>query len=171
MLTLRVAKEIKLTQGQVALVDDEDFERLNAFKWHSQWNPHTQSFYAVRNSPKAGGKQLTVRMHREIMGAKSNKQVDHENHNTLDNRKENLRVCTREQNARNGRSRRNNTSGFKGVSWDKRALKWLAHVGAHGKAKHLGYFANPIEAAVAYDAAAVLVHGEFAMTNAMLGLL
>lgn len=165
-------KEIPLTNGQVALVDDEDYDRINAHKWCAMRIPGTNSYYAARKSAAdENGKQRTIRMHREIMNAKDGEEVDHINHVTLDQRKTNLRLCTRGQNCANRRTRTDNTSGFKGVSHNKRRGKWQAYVIVDRKQKHLGYYATAIEAAIAYDAAAIEYHGEFARTNRMMGLI
>lgn len=163
-------KYIKLTQGQVALVDDDDYDSLNAHKWFAAWSKDVQSFYAMRNSPTANGKRRTIRMHIDIMSAKMGDYVDHINHNTLDNRRENLRVCSGSQNRANRRMQVNNTSGFKGVNWLKERGKWQARSRINGKRRHIGLFATALEAAIAYDRAAKDEFGEFALTNQMLGL-
>lgn len=157
--------QIALTQGQVAIVDDEDFDALNQFGWRAQWDPHTRGFYAVRSVPIGGGKRATVLMHRVITGAAKGTEVDHANQNTLDNRKANLRVCTASENARNRGKTARNTSGYKGVSFDKRTGKWDARIGLNGKRRHLGYFDTALEAAAAYDRAALEMHGTFARHN------
>jgi hypothetical protein len=158
-------KKIQLTQGQFALVDDEDYERLSKVRWHAWWTHHTQSFYARRNSPRVNGKRHLILMHREIMGEPDGVVVDHVNHNTLDNRRENLRACSHSENNHNQRKRCDNSSGFKGVSWNKRQKKWRAYIKINGKQQHLGYYTSEIEAAAAYDAAAAELHGDFALTN------
>jgi len=165
-------KKIPLTQGQVALVDDEDYERLNVHKWRAQWSSRTKSYYALRSSPrKKGEKRTTILMHREVMQAKPGECVDHLYHETCDNQKANLRLCTVNQNGANRGAQTNNTSGFKGVGWHKRDQKWYARISVNGKVKNLGYYSTPEEAAVVYDKAALGYHGEFAVTNKSLGLL
>lgn len=164
-------KTIQLTQGQVAIVDDDDFDMVNAFKWCSLWNPDTRTFYAVRNSPAVNGKRGMIYMHREVTNSKAGEYVDHINHDTLDNRHENLRLCTGGQNQANHRMQVNNTSGFKGVSWYKVLGKWEAKLMVNGKTRHLGYFTTALTAAIAYDRAARDEFGEFALTNQMLGLI
>jgi hypothetical protein len=105
-------------------------------------------------------------MHREIMGAKRGEKVDHKFHDTLDNRKEKLRVCTRQQNNANARRRSDNSSGFKGVSWHKGHKKWQAAVrDGHGNKLHLGYFSTAESAARSYKAEAVRINGEFAVPD------
>lgn len=164
-------KTIKLTQGQIALVDDEDFDRLNGFRWSVTWNKHTKSFNATRSSPRVNGKRHTIRMHREILNAKLGEEVDHINHDTVDNRRENLRLCSTGQNCVNRRRRVDNTSGFKGVSWDNGHGKWRSRLMVNRKPHYLGRFATALEAAIAYDRAARDEFGEFALTNQMLGLI
>jgi|SRR6266850_2799308 len=145
---------IPLTKGQNAIVDAEDFEHINQWNWCAQWCEETQSFYAQRG----GG----VRIHQVILGCKWG---DHKNHDTLDNRRENLRKCTRSQNCRNARIRRDNTSGFKGVGWHERIKKWEARIVVNKKQKYLGVFASKEDAARAYDIAAEVYHREFALKN------
>lgn len=97
-----MAKEIQLTQGKVAIVDDDDFEYLSQWKWQAGRQKNIGSFYAVRTD-KGGGKKNTILMHRVVMKTPSNLQCDHIHHNTLDNRKSELRNCTRSENQRNRR--------------------------------------------------------------------
>lgn len=157
--------EIPLTQGQFALIDDEDFELVSQFKWYAAWNPHTKSFYAQTNTKKKFGKQRTIRMHRLIMGAESGIQVDHANLNTLDNRKStNLRFANRSENSRNRRKRVDNKTGYKGVALDKRCNKWIARIVQDGKRVEIGYYTTPEDAYAAYCEAALKFHGEFART-------
>lgn len=154
--------EIPLTQGQVALIDDEDFEMVSAHKWRASWHPDTKSFYARTTLIKPDGKRTTLQMHRLIMSAQPGEEVDHIHHLTLDNRKSELRLCTKNQNQHNSRKRENNTSGFKGVSWFERDQKWRAKITINCKQKHLGYFTTPEDAYSAYCQAAAELHGSFA---------
>jgi AP2 domain len=109
-------------------------------------------------------------MHRFIMNLDFGhpRQVDHKDREaTLDNRRQNLRV-TLDKNQQNQGKHKNNTSGFKGVCWDKRKAQWRARISAGGKSVLLGLFPTALDAAAAYDAAAKELHGEFAVTNASL---
>jgi len=158
-------KEIKLTKGQVALVDDEDFERVSKYKWYAGWHPRPQSFTARRTN-REDSKRTKIFMHRQIMNAPPGKQVDHRNHDTLDNRKANLRICTSAENNRNQRKQRGcSSSQFKGVSWHKRKRKWVAYICPDDKQQHLGLFTDEIDAALAYNIAAAEMFGEFALLN------
>lgn len=168
-------KQIPLTQGKIALVDDEDYAKvLAAGPWHaSQYR--SGRWYAERKI-RLSGKQTTQRMHRFIMGLEQGDptEVDHvalDAESGLDNRRSNLRIATRSQNNRNIGLLNHNTSGFKGVHWHKRDKKWRASISVGGIKKHLGYHPNPAVAALVYDQAALKHHGEFAVTNSSLGLL
>lgn len=156
-------KEIQLTQGQVALVDDQDFEFLNQWKWHLKKDGDRK--YAVRNLPLLNGKQKRLSMHRLIMCMPDDVVIDHINGNGLDNRKCNLRICTNHDNLKNRRVSSNNTSGFKGVSWHKRDKIWQSRIKVNQKYIHLGCFKDPKEGAVAYNNAATKYFGEFALLN------
>ena len=153
--------EIPLTQGQVALIDDEDYELVSQYKWYAHWNPDTQSFYAVTKIRKPDGTRDMLRMHRLVMNAKKGEYVDHINHDTIDNQKENLRLCSCSENLYNQGCKSSNTSGYKGVNWHKRDKKWQALIRVSGKRIHLGYFATKEEAYEAYCKAALELHGEF----------
>jgi hypothetical protein len=155
---------IPLTKQQFALVDTEDYERLNAFNWHALWNRHTRSFYACRDD-WSSGKRRYVYMHREIMDAQEASQIDHRSRATLDNRKENLRKCTQTLNNANQRRRRNNTSGFRGVCWQKDIGRWRAEIHFNGRKISLGCFGDAESAARAYNVAAKRYFGEFATLN------
>jgi len=158
-------KEIALTQGQVALVDDEDFERVMALApWYALWYPECQLFKAVRNG-KENGKPIIILMHRFVLDAPTGKEVDHRNHNTLDNQRENLRICTRSQNMGNVRKQTDRSSRFKGVSWYKRYQKWHVSICKDYNQQSLGYFTDEENAARAYNKAALEHFGEFAYLN------
>jgi len=155
-------KQIQLTRGKFALVDDEDYDRLVAMgKWH------VCAGYASKAGKKSQGQQgMCIYMHRFIMSAQKGVEIDHINGDRLDNRKCNLRLCSHLENLKNQpTARKNNTSGFKGVCWNKVLNKWQSNIMLNGKSTHLGVFMCKIEAAKAYNAAAVQFHGEFANIN------
>jgi hypothetical protein len=155
-------KKIELTQGEFALVDDEDFEELNKHKWHA----HKEGgiFYAVRRVP-CSSKGSKVRMHRQIMRVSYGIILDHIDGNGLNNQKSNLRICTTSQNQMNSSKRKDNTSGFKGVRWHKKTKKWEARIWVNNKWKYLGHHVTPEVAACAYNEAAKKYYGEFANLN------
>lgn len=160
-----MSKQIPLTQGKIAIVDDEDFKILNQYKWHAQ--KHGRYFIAARRIwDKQKKRYFMICMHREIMNLqyKDGKQVDHINHNGLDNHKRNLRICTGAENCRN-RVKIKGSSIYKGVSWFTRDKKWMACIRLNYKTYYLGYFNSEISAAKAYDNAAKRLFGEFAAPN------
>lgn len=160
-----MAKEIPLTRGLVTIVDDEDYEWLSQWKWFADTHG-----YGIRNSGTRPSRSL-VKMHRELLAAPRGTQVDHINGNRLDNRRENLRLCSNTENQRNlTRLRPGKSSSHKGVSWYKKTQKWRAQITFSQKVILIGYFATELEAARAYDAKAIELFGEFARTNEMLGL-
>lgn len=161
---IRMTKQIPLSQGLFATVDDDDYEYLAQFKWYATRLRNV--CYAVRHSPKVKGKQFPlIKMHRVVANAPDGLSIDHINGDGLDNRKINLRVCTTVENGRNRGKQKDNTSGYKGVTWHKRHKKWYAQIKADGRNHFLGHFYDPIDAALAYDKAARELHGEFAKTN------
>jgi hypothetical protein len=131
-------KKIKLTQGQFALVDDENFELVNKYNWVIKVASKTL-LYAQAN---VEGK--LIKMHKLIL--KTNKIIDHINNNGLDNRKSNLRIVSTKENAINSRKRKTNTSGKTGVYWDKVRNKWSATITVNYKTIHLGRFSSFEEA-------------------------
>lgn len=153
-------KQINLTKGKAALVDDKHFERVNAFKWH-----YSNSGYALRKIYKGtrNGKKLyeNQAMHRLLVDIPDGMQIDHINGDKLDNRQANLRQCTNQQNGCNRGKTAKNTSGFKGVSPCEYG-RWQAGIRVNGKRLHLGHFLKKEDAAEAYKAAAIKLHGEFA---------
>jgi hypothetical protein len=156
-------KEIPLTQGKVALVDNEDFEYLNQWKWF--YCKSRKTGYAKRSNGEKRPNQRQISMHRVIMNVPDDMQVDHIDHDGLNNQRRNLRNCTSTENKQNSQKHINNTSGYIGVFWEKRRKKWCAKIQANNKSVFLGRFLLPEDAALAYDAAAGKYCGEFACTN------
>jgi hypothetical protein len=155
-------KYIKLTQGKQAIVDDDDFRWLNQRNWHA--DKGYSCYYAARGK-RGSRKPYTVLMHRQIMKPPEGMEVDHINHDGLDNRRENLRLCTRSQNRMNSLRPKTNKSGFKGVAWNKRNRKWQVQLYKNRRCVYLGLYFCIIKAAEAYDKAAIKEFGEFARLN------
>ena len=154
-------KEIPLSQGKFAFVNDEDFAELSKFKWCAD-----KDGYAKRNvpHPTIEGRRIRVMMHRQLMGLAYGDGlcVDHIDGNTLNNCRSNLRIATNAQNQRNVGAKCSNKSGYKGVSWSSRDKKWYAHIQYNGERTYLGCFDDPELASLAYQVAASELHGEFA---------
>jgi len=151
-------KQIPLTQGKFALVDDEDFDFLSQWKWtyHCAGYAYRMIWYPEIK------KQKSVLMHRLVTDCPPDMEVDHINHNRLDNTRGNLRVCTRKQNGANLRITSRNKSGFKGVSKNHRTGAWTARIRRNNKSCHIGDFKNIEDAVMAYRLTIALEHGEFA---------
>lgn len=149
--------ELELHGGAVCLVDEADYPMVSAYRWF-----HDTTGYASTHG--MGG---MVRMHRYLMGMKpgDRRHVDHRNLKKLDNRRENLRVATCQQNHMNTPRPSNNTSGFKGVSFVQKKGRWRAYIKKDGCQRWLGFFGTPEEAALAYDAAARVLFGSYARLN------
>lgn len=162
-------KEIPLTKGKVALVDDDDFEWLYQYSWcYSEKVFGCKYGYALRGF-KQNRKTKLVKMHREIMKAPAGIQVDHIDGDKLNNQRSNLRLCTHGENCRNRIS--TGASGFKGVFWFAPDSRWRAMFKMNRKIKLVGYFKDARDAAIAYDEAITKAFGEFARTNKSMGLL
>lgn len=147
-------REIQLTQGKVALVDDVNFDRLASRSWCYD------NGYAWAKIDKK--KQS---MHRFLMDVPKGMDVDHINDNGCDNRRCNLRIVTRSQNMANMHNNRGGTSNFKGVTWHKRDQKWCVGITVNKRKIHIGYFALEKEAALAYDISAIKYFGQYAKVN------
>lgn len=155
-------KEIPLTNGKVALVDSGDYERVVQFKWNARLDKRIGTYYARRHSVQENYKRHTVTMHRFIMGLElgDTRTVDHINHDTLDNRRSNLRIATHAQNCIN---RKNNRvkSGCRGVSFCNRDKAWIASITVNQKRIFLGYTRNFEEAVALRKNAERVYFGEF----------
>lgn len=147
---------IKTKNGDIILIDDEDFDVLSKIKWHL-----TKEGYAVTTLPRRHGHKPLC-LHRVVMTPPDGLVVDHINGNPLDNRKENLRICTRAENNRNQKKSIKNSSGLKGVSWDKHRGKWSSKICVNEKRITLGRFDSKEDAYAAYCEAANKLHQEFA---------
>ena len=155
---------IDLTQNKQAVVDDEDFSMAQAHNWYADKHKNGR-WYAARNK-KIDGKRSKIYMHRFILGIDAgNRDIDHKNRNGLDNRRENLRVCTRSQNNMNGVAATGKSSKYKGVYWSKAAKKWRAYIKIDGKQHSLGCYGDEVAAAGMYNMAAGLFFGEHARYN------
>ncbi len=146
-----------------AMVDDEDFDFLNQWKWHKHDRQRPPS-YATRGF-NDDGKHKFIGMHRAIMAAKKGEIVDHINGDGLDNRRENLRICNAHENMRNRRKYTKSASIFKGVTVRKERGDFRAAIKFNGRKISLGIFLTEVDAAIAYNAGAVKYHGEFASLN------
>jgi hypothetical protein len=152
-------RKIPLTQGKYAIVDPEDYEELAKYKWFAK--RCEGRFYAGRTV-----KKKTVRMHQVIIGDVEGKFIDHINHNGLDNRKANLRFATTQQNSWNKRKQKGNySSQYKGVHWVESENKWRARITCKGRVMFIGYFDDEKAAAMAYDARARELFGDYAAPN------
>lgn len=150
-------KIIYTKKGEEILVDDCDFEELNRFRWSLD-----KDGYAIRDIKLERGKYKRTTMHRFIMNTPTGHDTDHINHNRIDNRKENLRVCTRSENLQNMSIKKSNTSGTTGVYWDIKNNKWRAQIQLLGKLKTFGRYKNLDDAIKARKDAEEKYFGEFA---------
>lgn len=151
-------KVVPLTQSKYALVSEEDYEIVNQYNWSAAIMSNTEEYLA-----KACINGKTIRMHNLIL--KTNKVIDHINNNPLDNRRENLRICSQHQNIMNNRGHKNSTSKYKGVSWQNRSSKWVVQITHNRKVQFSKLFIDEEEAARAYDKKAKELFGEYAHLN------
>jgi hypothetical protein len=143
--------ECHLKNGLNFTIDKDDYDLIKNYSWQTNSENYVQT--TINNK--------SVKLHRFLMNPKENEYVDHINHNTLDNRKENLRVCTNEENCRNKRTYKNNTSGVKGVTWMKKNQVWIARITYNKKRIHLGCFSTLEEAKKSRQEAEIKYFGEF----------
>ena len=154
-------KEIPLTQGKVAVVDDTDYPLLNLFRWHAHKNQNG-NWYACRNI-LLDNKRTIELMHRAILIPLRGMCIDHRDGDGLNNQRHNLRIATKTQNGQNGKPYKNKR--YRGVHWYKARAKFTAQIIVNGKQVHLGYFWEAESAAQAYNVAALKYFGEFARLN------
>ncbi len=161
-VVFRTVKLIQLSQGHETIVDDDDYEELSQFKWYASWNRSDRTWRARRNVKKG----LLELMHRRILGLGNGqidkRQVDHINHNSLDNRRCNLRIASHSENQHNRTVQRNTIGGLKGISKIPNSNRWRAQISVNGINKHLGCFLTKEAAHSAYFKSASKLHGDFA---------
>lgn len=163
-------KKIVLTQGKIALVDDADYDWLNQWKWIASKPARSRTYYVYHSVLIARAKRYTTEwMHRLILGLQmgDKQQCDHIDHNGLNNQRSNLRVCTKTQNMQSSRKRKRRTSKYKGVCWHRHNRKWYSRICVKKKEIHLGFFDSEIDAAAAYNVAALKHFGDFALLNTL----
>lgn len=155
-------KTILLTKGQVAFVDDEDFDAVNVYKWHAV--PKRRRFYAARKFIDQEGRKVTQYLHHFLLPGVA--RVDHRDGNGCNDQKGNLRPATNQQNCQGFRQPKVGASSkFRGVTWHRQRGKWAAQLCCGGKHISLGLFTSEVEAAKAYDKGALKYFGEFACPN------
>jgi hypothetical protein len=150
---------LELNNGIVAIIDDEDGLKISAYTWKAYWFKRSACYYITSHDGRK-----TIYLHRVIMSAQKGQVVDHRNRNTLDNRRDNLRLTIQQNNSFNTIGKGSNT-GFKGVSYSKERRKFFASIMHNRKTIALGRFLTAEEAARAYDTAAIRLFGEFALLN------
>jgi hypothetical protein len=157
---------IQLNNGYQAVVDDADFQWLSAWKWYVKPGKNG-SFYAARKEYDKNDWHIThtINMHRIILNAPLGMQVDHKDGNGLNNQRNNLRLATPSQNGANSRRSKRNTSGYKGVIWNKRNKRWQVRIMVERRMVSVGYFIDIEDAAIAYANAASKYFGEFARVS------
>jgi hypothetical protein len=154
---------VSLTRGYEAVIDACDAELVGQFNWFAKPYPHT--VYVARQSFKKDGPQKTIFLHRLLMGNPNGLEIDHVDGNGLNNVRCNLRASTGSQNNHNKGPLKNNTSGFKGVTWHKKAKRWQAHIKKDRRTIYIGLFDCPRAAADAYAAKAKELYGEWARSS------
>jgi len=155
-------KEISLSQGKIAIIDDEDYLIACQYKWCAVQGKYT--WYAVTRQ-KFDGKYKTLYLHRFLMQPSIEMEIDHKDGDGLNCLRSNMRLCRSLDNNRNRKIQRGNKSGYKGVRWDSRLKKWRSEISVKNKVIHLGVFIQKEDAGLAYNEAAKLHYGEFAKQN------
>jgi hypothetical protein len=150
---------IPLTQGLEAVIDAEDLPMVTGKNWRAARDG--LQVYALTDVRDSSGKKTCISMHRLILRSPAGLGVDHRDGDGLNNRRKNLRPATKAQNGQNRPQNKNNTSGFKGVSWHAQRGRWRAQIMVAGRKKSLGLFDTPEDAHVAYCRASAKFHGAF----------
>lgn len=156
-------KKIELRNGGFTEVSDEDYNKVKLWKWYQQKDK--DGYISVRGTIIQNNQRVKVRLHRWLLNAPYGSHVDHIDHNSLNNCRDNLRLCTPGQNQMNTRKLKKGTSQYKGVIWDKKYHIWKSYIGYHHNRYKLGQFNNEIEAAQTRDCAAILLHKQYAILN------
>jgi len=152
---------IPLTRGHSAIIDAVDVDLVRKINWWASSSKSTSYARGIQQAVPGEGKGEYVYLHRIIISAPDGVHVDHINHDGLDNRRDNLRLCNVSENIMNAQKRSDNKSGFKGVSWEKIGRKWRAQIRSRGKKIHLGSFDSPEDAHQAYSRASQEMHGVY----------
>lgn len=152
---------IELTKGFRATIDADDIPMVSGRNWSALTSKRRNAVYACRVEI-IDRKQTMILLHRLLLSLSGDVQADHRDGDGLNNRRDNLRICTHGTNQLNKAARKDNRSGLKGVSWEKRAGRWKSEISINGRKRWLGYFDSPEAAHDAYCAAASYLHGDFA---------
>lgn len=152
-------KVIPLTQGKEVIVDDEDYEYLNQWKWFFKKG------YPARNITISKNKRKTIFLYNILLNPEPGYIIDHIDGNPLNNLKSNLRLTTKSQNNQNRTKSKFKSSKYKGVSWYKKLNKWRAFISVNYKFKHIGLFESEVDAAKAYNTAALTYFKDYAKLN------
>ncbi len=163
MKLIPLSKQGKNKGKYFAQIDDEDYDFLMQWRWYVKINKGL--FYARRFSYEITNNRIEILMHRIIMNCPVQKLIDHKDRNGLNNQKSNLRICTQSQNTMNATVRKNKTSKYKGVYWNRKNKRWTVNININKKRKHVGVFLKENDAGLAYNEAAKKYFGEFANPN------
>lgn len=154
-------KLLPLTKGFSVMVDDEDYDFLNQWKWTYQ------SGYACRNATNPDKTRKPIKMHRLLMNPPDTMEVDHIDGNGINNQKSNLRICSHAENCKNQKVRYSTKTGFKGVDFHTKSNKYRVRITRHYKVHHVGFFSDLQAAVKAYNEASVWLHRDFARPNSL----
>jgi hypothetical protein len=163
-----MTKTIPLTRGKFAVVDDEDFDELSRYNWHCVTSKKSQTIYAARTATQAermSGAPKFIKMHRQITMAPPRQRIDHKDGDGLNNRRDNLRFATHQQNMFNKSREQRSSAKYKGLA--RHSTGWISSIIVNDKAHHLGIFPTQWAAAIVYNTAALRYFGEFARLNAI----